>query len=96
MPLDGTGSPANAESFSWLRPDGVSVCDGTPESPGQTVRFFSVDGSFLRLDITTDSDLDVNNNPWTLYAPDGSRIVNKPTSGVEQRHYDRNGNYIKL
>ena len=65
--------------------------DGTLENCGdgtsQTARpvYYSVDGSYLRLEST--------NNSWTLYFSDGRKVVN--TNGQAQRIYDRNNNYVE-
>lgn len=45
--------------------------------------YYSLDGSYLRLKTTSSSN-------WTLYFPDGSKVVNGT------RVYDRNGNYVDV
>jgi len=92
---DSTNALSNEFDNSTIFPDGRPACGGTVSS-GQTIKLFSIDNSFLRIEVTTDSDTDFNNNVWTLYAPDGTRVVNNPGSGVAQRIYDRNNNYIDI
>jgi RHS repeat-associated protein len=77
--------------------------DGTPHdglchmtapnrpAAGTVLTYFTVDGSFLRLDVTvgtTEAD-----STWVLYMPDGTRVAQTTTY---QRIYDRNGNYIDI
>ncbi|HEY8559489.1 MAG TPA: RHS repeat-associated core domain-containing protein [Pyrinomonadaceae bacterium] len=95
--IPGDGSLSDNNFSSGIFPDGRSSCNGSSVQSGQTVRLFSTDGSFLRMEVTTDNDADFKNNSWTLYMPDGSRVVNLP-SGVSssQRIYDRNDNYIDI
>jgi RHS repeat-associated protein len=77
--------------------------DGTPmdghchvEAPnrpssGSVLTYFTIDGTFMRLDVT------VGTNPgeftWVLYQPDSTRVSQ---AGAVQRIYDRNGNYIDV
>jgi RHS repeat-associated protein len=63
---------------------GCSLIQGTDPNPRMT--YYSADGSYLRLIIERNQD-------WTLYYPDGSKVVNQ---GPLQRVYDRNGNYYNI
>jgi hypothetical protein len=54
---------------------------------GSATRYYSVDGTYMFATISNESD-------WTLYMPDGKRIVQTP-DGV-QRLQDTNGNNIKI
>jgi RHS repeat-associated protein len=59
------------------------------ESPYQlgTMRYYSFDGSFLYATVTTEGN-------WTVYMPDGTRVIETP-DGI-QRIQDTNGNKIKI
>ncbi len=75
------------DGFYRVRPDGLTENCGIAPSgshPNPLV-YYTVDGSFLRLEKTSTTD-------WVLYMPDGSRVVN--TSSY-QRVYDKNGNYVQ-
>jgi RHS repeat-associated protein len=64
-----------------------------------TMTYFSIDGTYLRLDIQHDNDQDPGNNPWTLYFPDGQRVESSLSSDNfpdYQRTYDRNNNYTEF
>ena len=91
-----SGGITGWDDYSNVFPDGTDACGGPPITPGQTISLFSTDGTFLRLEVITDSDADYRNNQWTLYLPDGKRIQNKPVSGVSQRIVDRNGNRLDI
>lgn len=54
---------------------------------GSPMRYYSLDGSFLYAKISSNVD-------WTVYMPDGTRIIQTP-DGV-QRLQDTNGNKIKI
>jgi hypothetical protein len=55
--------------------------------------YYSIDGTYLRLEFAHDGDSDWANNPWTLYFPDGGRITG---GNAPQRIYDRNNNYLDI
>jgi RHS repeat-associated protein len=55
------------------------------EGPKAGKSYYSIDGSYLRLDFGLDG--------WTLNFPDGSRVVKQ---GELQRSYDRNGNFDEV
>lgn len=91
-----SGGLTDREENSNIFPDGVNACSQTAVTPGQIIRLFSTDGSFLRLEVTTDSDTDFTNNQWTLYLPDGTRVMNRVNGSDVQRVIDRNGNFISI
>lgn len=73
--------------FFPIRKDGVQPC-GLP-TVTTPLTYYSTDSTYLRLVFPNDGV-----SPWTLYFPDGSRIVNATEPGVGgQRHYDHNGNF---
>ncbi|MDQ3918924.1 MAG: RHS repeat protein, partial [Acidobacteriota bacterium] len=104
-----------------VRPDGYLTacsCTNTPMGPacqspnplilsnGGTMTYYSTDGTYLRLDVPHDADSNQWNNPWTMYMPDGSRVVGTGFTGVgsslqpgypgSERIYDRNNNYADV
>ncbi|MCW5968345.1 MAG: hypothetical protein KIT57_07510 [Blastocatellales bacterium] len=85
------------DGYSEMRNDGwMNSCNGSgyvPVTTG-TLTYYSIDGSFLRLDIDHDSDGMNLNNPWTLYYPNGMRVTGGGTAN--QRIHDRNGNYVEI
>ena len=88
---------SDADGFMSLNPDGSKVCSADPNPPiTGAVTFYTYDGTFLRLEIAPDSDGDWTNNAWTLYASDGSRVLHSPATGINQRAFDRNGNYTDI
>ena len=59
-------------------------------SPGRIITYYSVGGSYLRLDFKADDQtvpdsdyLNWEDNPWTLYFPDGRRIKGVGRSATE-------------
>lgn len=90
-----------AGEFMQIFPDGRPACTtGNPpystEPVTGTITYFTDDGTFLRVELETDSDSTWENNKWTLYMPDGSRVIYNPGGGVSQRVIDRNGNSIDV
>lgn len=91
------------DGYFNIRPDGWrTTCSGVHwGSPWVTVEpyvtttmtYYSIDGSYLRLDVEHDSDNNYSNNPWTLYFPDGRRVTG---GNAPQRIYDRNNNYVEI
>jgi RHS repeat-associated protein len=84
------------QGYSDIRPDGYQtrfVGGMVQDVPYFTTNltYFSIDGTYIRLEVQHDSDSNWWNNPWTLYFPDGTRVTN---SGA--RITDRNGNYIEF
>ncbi len=90
-----TGS-IDADEFSNVYPDGTLQCDHVPVTSGQIVTFYSKDSSFLRLEVLTDSDTNWENNTWTLYMADGSKVAYDPNSTTREQITDRNGNYVQI
>lgn len=73
-------------------PDGQRVggCGSNITSP---MTYYSVDGTYMKLVIDHDGDGLWNNNPWTLYLPDGGRVTG---GNAPQRIYDRNNNWVEF
>jgi hypothetical protein len=72
---------------SW--PPGASGCSCSytqSTDPNPRMTYYTADGSYLRLTIEP-------NQGWTLYYPDGSKVVDQ---GSLQRVYDRNGSYYDI
>ena len=94
------GGITDADDYSNIYPDGRAACNGSAINGGQTIVFYSHDGTFLRLEVTTDSDTNWQNNTWTLYLRDGTKVVNNLVENqqliADQRVIDRNGNYIDI
>jgi RHS repeat-associated protein len=87
---------SDLQDYSEIYADGRNGCTTSAVTSGQTITLFSTDSSFLRIEVATDNDTNLENNTWTMYLPDGTRVVNNPQSGVSQRIIDRNGNYIEV
>jgi len=83
------------EGFFPYRPDGSTTnqCPENFKPLTGTMVYYSMDGTYMRLEVQHDSDSTVSSNPWTLYLSDGSHVTGG--SGT-QRVYDRNGNYIEI
>jgi RHS repeat-associated protein len=62
-----------------------------PLQQQQTLRYYSSDGSFLKLEQQADGVTDWAQQPWTLYFPDGRRLE-RTASG--NKFVDANGNSI--
>ena len=89
----------NHDHYFPVKPDGIRLatrCGGGVEGPAQgtqTVSYYSVDGTYLRLEfeVARDDDgdgrLDAGtlwpNNAWTLYFPDGRRIKGRGYLGTQ-------------
>lgn len=84
------------DGFMNIYPDGRLRCNPVMVTPGQTVTFYSVDGSFLRLEMITDSDENWENNLWTVYSSDGTRISYNPQSITRQQIKDKNDNFVEI
>lgn len=91
----GDSSYIGTDGFMKIFPDGRRACSSGTDLTG-TIVYYTTDNTFLRLELTSDYDSDWENNTWTLYAPDGTRVIHNPTSGVSQRIKDRNENYIDV
>jgi RHS repeat-associated protein len=92
---DGNSNDPQGDWFD-IRPDGYWYDCMNTQWYQNTITYYSVDGSFLRLDIAHDSDTDPMNNPWTLYFRDGSKVTSNQPNNESQRIYDRNNNYLEL
>ena len=76
----------------------------TAPAAGSKVRYYSADGTYLRLEFEADSPSDASatlyditrweNNPWTLTFPDGRQV--KGTGKAAKYLIDRNGNQISI
>jgi RHS repeat-associated protein len=64
---------------------------GTYYGSTSGMTYYSVDGSFMRLVVNHSGDGAFN--PWTLYLPDGQKIVK---DNSKQVIYDRNNNFIEI
>jgi hypothetical protein len=64
------------EGYYKYMPDGrpSNWCGSTQPLTG-TLTYYSVDGTYMRLEVEHDSDANWSNNPWTLYMPDGGRVT---------------------
>ncbi|MBK7706211.1 MAG: hypothetical protein IPJ30_10615 [Acidobacteria bacterium] len=87
-------SNMNENEYTNIWPDGRPACSGSPLTG--TLNYFTADGTFLRLALVTDNDQDWTNNAWTLYSPEGTRVVHDSSLNVYQRIIDRNGNYVDV
>ena len=85
----------DGDGFMNIWPDGRPACSGSGLSG--TITYYTADSSFLRLQLTTDTDSNWENNAWTLSMPDGMRVLGGtvPGSAALQRMIDRNGNYVR-
>jgi RHS repeat-associated protein len=78
-----------------------SLCATSTQTTTSGMTYYSSDGSFLRLvidHVSGNNGSSSVSNPWTLYFPDGGKVV-RPLNGSQsyfERVYDRNGNYISL
>jgi len=81
-----------------ISPDGFWFDCNTSQWYTNTITYYSIDGSFLRLDIQHDGNTagGWQDNPWTLYFPDGSKVTTNQPNNEPQRFYDRNDNYVEF
>jgi hypothetical protein len=82
----------DGDGFHDVWQDGSPACSGGTAASG-TLVYYTTDGTFLRLEVEHDSDSNGQNNPWTLYLPDGGRVTG---GNASQKIYDRNNNYIEV
>lgn len=66
--------------------NGVQFTCAGGASYGDRPVYYSLDGTYVRLETQSAGE-------WTLYFPDGSKVVQNTS---QQRLYDRNGNYVNL
>lgn len=93
------------EVWGSPRPSCASPMPAVLSNAG-TMTYYSTDGTYMRLDVTHDSDTNQWNNPWTISVPDGTRVVGSGFTGVgssllsgypgSERIYDRNNNYVDI
>jgi RHS repeat-associated protein len=82
------------DGYFIVRPDGWGGgCSGDSPMVSGPMTYYSIDGTYLRLEFAHDGDSDWSNNPWTLYFPDGGRVTG---GNAPQRIYDRNNNYLEI
>ena len=82
-----------------IRPDGLyNDCVNGPLWHTNTITYYSIDGSYLRLDVQHDGNTlgAWMDNPWVLYFPDGSKVTSNQPNSEPQRFYDRNNNYVEF
>ena len=102
---EGELDPHDDDYFRIL-PSGWRLLDynrGWERTSGSKVSYYSVDGSYLRLEFEADAagatvdSVDVTqwrDNPWTLYFPDGRRV--QGAGATADRLIDRNGNLTTI
>ena len=93
------GNPGDAQGdYFDIRPDGYRFDCQNFQWHTNTITYYSVDGSFLRLDVQHDGNTAGawTDNPWTLYFPDGSKVTTNQPNSEPQRFYDRNNNYVEF
>jgi hypothetical protein len=83
------------EGYFAYRPGGGTTnhCSTVQPLTGKMV-YYSMDGTYLRLEVEHDPDPTFGNVPWTLYMPDGSKV--QGGSSALQRVTDRNNNYFEI
>lgn len=92
-------APYSYGSYYAIMPDGYSnggCYGGYGYFTTAPMVYFSTDGSSMRLVVQHDSDTNWQNNPWTLYTPDGGRVTYNEPNTLGQRIYDRNGHFIEI
>jgi len=90
------GTDPLEDGYFNVSPDGwISDCYGDRPFYSGPMTYYSIDGTYLRLEFAHDGDININwtNNPWTLYFPDGGRVTG---GNAPQRIYDRNNNYLEI
>ena len=101
--LNGCSNGCDSDYFQ-VHPSGWRLLDynkGWKRLTGRRISYYSVDGSYLRLDFEVDPSTvgaadakDWTDNPWTLYFPDGRRVEGVGTTA--DRMIDRNGNMTTI
>jgi RHS repeat-associated protein len=85
---------ADVDGYFAIFPDGTSIdCSGLVVATTNKLTYYSIDGSYIRLDVEHDGVDGWQDNDWTLYFPDGSRAFGR---NVTRNLFDRNGNEIKI
>ena len=84
------------DGYFKVRPDGlINGCPNTSQTYNR-LTYYSVDGTYLRLDFQPAPGVVWHQTPWTLYYPDGTRVTSREQGALGQRVYDRNNNYIEI
>jgi RHS repeat-associated protein len=84
------------DGYFKLYPNGFVLNCGTSSWNYGPLTYYSTDGTYLRLVIEHDNEVDDwDNNPWTLYFPDGGRVAFNEPGSLGQRIYDRNNNFTE-
>ncbi|MGH9754034.1 MAG: hypothetical protein ACREA2_14755, partial [Blastocatellia bacterium] len=82
------------DGYFAIRPDGWTTnCSGDSSQVSGPMTYYSIDGTYLRLEFSHDGDSNWANNPWTLYFPDGGRVTG---GSAPQRVYDDNNNHLEI
>lgn len=87
------------DGFFQIYPNGYILSCNPPYSSWTygPITYYSTDGTYLRLVIEHDDETDVwDDNPWTLYFPDGQRVTFNEPGSLGQRFYDRNDNFTEV
>ncbi len=97
--LNGCSNGCDSDYFQ-VHPSGWRLLDynkGWRRLAGSKISYYSVDGSYLRLEFEVDPSTvaataakDWTDNPWTLYFPDGRQV--EGVGATADRMIDRNGN----
>jgi hypothetical protein len=85
-PIDHTNSAYSGYGSSFL----FNHYSATPDNTGGSMRYYSVDGSYLWAVVNPSS----NSTRWTVYLNDGTKVT-QYSDGI-QRITDTNGNSIKI
>ncbi len=81
-PYSMNGTPSVCAAQQW----------GVPSLSG-TLVYTTVDGSFLRVEVQTGSPYIAS---WSLYLPDGTRVIGEASSLSANVMQDRNGNTVRV
>ncbi len=87
------------DGYFNVNPNGLeTTCwGGSHYASTSGMTYYSTDGSYMRLFIPHDGTAVYEDNFWTLYMPDGTRVTGGgPANQNNQRIYDRNENYIEI
>ncbi len=81
-------TPLLNDGFYKVRVDGwIENCGGQRTRTGHPMVYHSIDGTYLRLEYSYDTDDFPHNNTWKLYFPDGKTFDGSKIT-------DRNGNWV--
>ena len=95
-PLNFGQSPMLNDGYYAVDLNGFQTNFGCSGSWANTsgMTYYSIDGSYARLEVDHDWDHYWWNNTWTLYLPDGTRVTGG--GATQQRIYDSNNNYVEF